>query len=59
MGKGLLIKTVSGAEFEVHGSVTYKDFPNDGRVYYCDGQSWPESIVKEVLQQPEMALSTS
>lgn len=50
----LRIKTVTGAEFEVHGAVTYKDFA-DGRVYYCNGESWPESIVAEVIGEARAA----
>jgi hypothetical protein len=49
MGKGLRIHTITGAEFDVYGPVTYKDFYDEGRVYYCAGQSWPASIVKQIL----------
>ena len=48
-GSGLHIRTVAGDEFDVSGKVTYKESLEDGRVYYCGGQSWPEEIVKEVL----------
>lgn len=52
---GLKIKTVTGMEIEVHGAVTYKDFSEDGRVYYCNGQSFPAEIVQEVLQEEARA----
>ena len=42
MGQGLYIVTVTGAEFDVHGTVTYSA---DHNVYYCGGQSWPAEIV--------------
>ena len=48
--RGLRIRTPTGQEFEVIGAVTFKDFSGDGRIYYCDGQSWPAEIVREVLQ---------
>ncbi len=48
--RGLRIRTPTGQEFEVIGAVTFKDFNGDGRIYYCDGQSWPAEIVREVLQ---------
>jgi len=48
-GEGLKIHTVTGAEFEVKGPVTCKHFPDQGLIYYCAGQSWPEEIVQEVL----------
>ena len=47
---GLKIKTVTGIEFEVHGEVTFKDFPGCDRAYYCAVRSWPAEIVMEVLQ---------
>lgn len=42
---GLKIKTVAGMEFEVHGAVEH----NEG-IYYCNGESFPAEIVKEVLR---------
>ena len=48
---GLRIRTVTGATFEIYGDVTHKDFDGDGRVYYCDGGSWPESIVERKLTE--------
>lgn len=48
--EGLKIKTVTGAEFTVYGHVTWQDDEKDGKVYYCDGRSWPEEIVMEVLR---------
>jgi hypothetical protein len=47
--KGLKIKTVTGYEFEVYGDVTFKDFPDEGRVYYCAGQSFPSEIVQKII----------
>jgi len=44
---GLKIKTVTGKEFEVYGEVKYN---SEHEVYYCAGQSWPLSIVMEVLE---------
>lgn len=46
---GLHIVTVTGQDFYPYGEVTYKDFPVDGRIYYCAGESWPECIVNKVL----------
>lgn len=45
--KGLRIRTVTGYEFEVHGTVTYKA---EYDTYYCAGQSFPAEIVKGVIQ---------
>lgn len=47
--KGLRIITVTGVEFEVYGQVTWKLTPEDGKIYYCAGQSWPDEIVKEFI----------
>jgi hypothetical protein len=49
-GCGLSITNVKGETFKVHGPVTYIDFVDCGRVYYCGGFSWPEQIVTEVLE---------
>lgn len=46
---GLKILPVNGPEFEVSGTVTYKDFDEDGRIYYCAGRSFPEEIVTAVI----------
>lgn len=46
--KGLRIRTVSGEEFTVYGTVTHKYFPNDGLIYYCGGRSFPAEIVIEI-----------
>ena len=43
---GLKIKTVTGAEFEVHGVVEYNAAMG---IYYCAGQSFPAEIVTEVF----------
>jgi len=40
---GLKIKTVTGAEFEIHGTVTHNPKTN---IYYCARESWPVKIVK-------------
>ena len=47
--EGLKIRTVSGRELDVFGPVDRKEFPEDGVVYYCGGESWPGEIVVEVL----------
>lgn len=44
--KGLKIRTVTGTEIEVFGTV---EFNQATGVYYCAGQSWPQEIVEEVL----------
>jgi len=56
---GLRIKTIpAGEEFEVYGTVTFKDFPEQlcggqiipaERVYYCAGWSYPAAIVQEII----------
>ena len=45
---GLKIRTVTGAEFEVHGTVTSRVVEGE-LIYYCAGQSWPEEIVVEIF----------
>jgi len=45
--KGLKIKTVTGMEFEIYGEVKYN---YEFEIYYCAGESWPVSIVMEVLK---------
>ena len=45
---GLHIKTVTGHEFDVAGQVTFIDWPEDGRIYYCGGRSFPAKIVAEI-----------
>ena len=42
--KGLLIRPIAGQQFAKHGVVTYKN-----GVFYCDGESWPEGIVSNIL----------
>lgn len=49
--QGLKIKTIDGQEFEVSGKVTSKN-TLDGKVYYCRGESFPESIVTEIKKSP-------
>lgn len=46
----LRIKTVTGLEFEFLGDVTYKD-----GVYYCNDESFPESIVVDVVEVEKIA----
>jgi len=48
---GLKIKAANGNEFTVYGKVTFKDFPDYGRVYYCGGESFPAEIVSEILSE--------
>ena len=50
MKTGLRIRTVTGEEYEVHGTVTARDFYDYGIVYYCDGRSFPAEIVLEVMK---------
>ena len=44
--QGLHITTVNGLDVTVTGAVTFSEEHN---VYYCNGQSWPSEIVKEVI----------
>ncbi|MCL2035432.1 MAG: hypothetical protein FWG94_11995 [Oscillospiraceae bacterium] len=44
--KGLRIRTITGAEFDVYGAVEHNTATG---IYYCNGESWPAEIVKEVL----------
>ena len=48
---GLKIKAINGNEFTVFGKVTFKEFPDHGKIYYCGGESWPEEIVEEILSE--------
>ena len=45
--KTLVIKTVAGEEFTVTGNVESKVIENE-LIWYCNGQSFPDEIVKEV-----------
>lgn len=45
--KGLRIQTITCKAFVVFGVVDYDPM---AKVYYCAGESWPASIVTEVLQ---------
>jgi len=49
--EGLKIKTVTGQEFEVHGTVTHNAALD---VYYCNGASWPAEIVENVIEGATM-----
>lgn len=58
MGKialGLRIKPTNGTPFDVWGYVTYKDFPVDGRIYYCAGSSYMEACVDKVYSVEQSA----
>lgn len=46
--KTLKIQTVTGAQFEITGNVTQKEI-NGETIYYVNGQSFPEEIVKEII----------
>jgi len=46
---GLCIRPINAQPFMVYGKVTYKQFPDDGLIYYCAGYSYPAEIVEEVL----------
>jgi len=52
--EGLKIKTTDGEQFEINGKVTFKDFPECGRIFYCGGQSWPEEIVTGIMTADDM-----
>lgn len=43
----LVIKTVMGREFTITGKVESRVVDNE-LIWYCDGESFPDEIVKEV-----------
>lgn len=45
--KTLTIKTAMGKEFTVTGNVESRVVDNE-LIWYCDGQSFPDEIVKDV-----------
>ena len=51
--KGIKVTPVASsgiAPFDVIGDVGYKDFEQDGRIYYCNGRSFPENIVEFIKE---------
>jgi len=52
---GLRIKPTNGEPFDVWGIVTYKDFPDCGRIYYCAGSSYMEACVEKVYSVKQSA----
>lgn len=52
---GLRIKTPTGDAFDVWGYVTAKNFPKDGKIYYCAGSSYPEACVDKVYSVDKTA----
>ncbi|MDL2293184.1 hypothetical protein LJC60_00975 [Ruminococcaceae bacterium OttesenSCG-928-D13] len=46
---GIRIKTVGGIVMDFSGLVSYIDWPEDGRVYYCAGHSFMAEIVTNVF----------
>ena len=51
--KGLIIRTADGIEFDVMGEVSYEDYEDCGRVYYCCGASWLWEIVTGMFEKEE------
>lgn len=52
---GLRIKPTNGESFDVWGIVTYKDFLDCGRIYYCAGSSYMEACVEKVYSVKQSA----
>jgi len=50
-----LVKPTNGEPFDVWGIVTYKDFPDCGRIYYCAGSSYMEACVEKVYSVKQSA----
>lgn len=46
--KTLVIKTVTGLEFTVTGNVESRVVENE-LIWYCNGNNYPDEIVKEVI----------
>lgn len=38
---GLDFQGANGIDYHPRGKVTEKNFPADGKIYYCDCRSWP------------------
>ena len=55
MSLGLRINPTNGETFDVWGYVTYKDFPDCGRIYYCAGSSYMEACVEKVYSVKQSA----
>jgi hypothetical protein len=49
---GITVQTIHGNRFNIYGDVSYSAADE---TYYCDGQSWPQEIVDEVIcdRQPD------